>query len=55
MRVVSLTTTGTWRCRRPTGQDNVLATPQIGYIDRPYRGLFGEAVTAISDWLDAGR
>jgi phosphoglycerate dehydrogenase-like enzyme len=33
--------------------DNVLATPHIGYVaDRPYRIFFGEAVTAISEWLD---
>jgi phosphoglycerate dehydrogenase-like enzyme len=33
--------------------DDVLATPHIGYVaDRPYRIFFGDAVTAISDWLD---
>ena len=33
--------------------DNVLATPHIGYVaDRPYRIFFGDAVAAISDWLD---
>jgi phosphoglycerate dehydrogenase-like enzyme len=33
--------------------DNVLATPHIGYVaDRPYRIFFGDAVTAISGWLD---
>jgi phosphoglycerate dehydrogenase-like enzyme len=32
---------------------NVLATPHIGYVaDRPYRIFFGDAVAAISDWLD---
>ena len=35
--------------------DNVLATPHIGYVaDRPYRIFFGDAVAAISDWLDRG-
>lgn len=34
--------------------DNVLATPHIGYVaDRPYRIFFGDAVAAITDWLDA--
>jgi phosphoglycerate dehydrogenase-like enzyme len=33
--------------------DNVLATPHIGYVaDRPYRIFFGDAVAAISAWLD---
>ncbi len=33
--------------------DNVLATPHIGYVaDRPYQIFFGEAVAAISTWLD---
>lgn len=35
---------------------NVLATPHIGYVaDRPYRIFFGDAVAAISDWLDANQ
>jgi phosphoglycerate dehydrogenase-like enzyme len=33
--------------------DNVLATPHIGYVaDTPYRIFFGDAVAAISAWLD---
>jgi len=33
--------------------DNVLATPHIGYVaDRSYRIFFGDAVAAISAWLD---
>ncbi|CAN5569506.1 D-2-hydroxyacid dehydrogenase family protein [soil metagenome] len=33
--------------------DNVLATPHIGYVaDRPYEIFFGDAVAAISGWLD---
>jgi phosphoglycerate dehydrogenase-like enzyme len=33
--------------------DNVTATPHIGYVaDRPYRIFFGDAVAAVSDWLD---
>jgi phosphoglycerate dehydrogenase-like enzyme len=33
--------------------DNVLATPHIGYVaDRPYEIFFGDAVAAISAWLD---
>ena len=33
--------------------DNVVATPHIGYVaDRPYGIFFGDAVTAIAEWLD---
>jgi phosphoglycerate dehydrogenase-like enzyme len=32
--------------------DNVLATPHIGYVaDRPYSIFFGDAVSAITEWL----
>jgi phosphoglycerate dehydrogenase-like enzyme len=32
---------------------NVTATPHIGYVaDRPYRIFLGDAVKAISEWLD---
>ena len=34
----------------------MLATPHIGYVaDRPYGIFFGDAVTAITEWLDAER
>jgi phosphoglycerate dehydrogenase-like enzyme len=33
--------------------ENAVLTPHIGYVaDRPYRIFFGDAVTAIAEWMD---